>query len=406
MKLIKFLNSLKLPFLIGATSLLSGCSLTVPLLVFSGNGEDVYRGSATGYLDGSGTIKFSGTKFDVDCTGKFQYQRTGFKGWGTGDAECSDGTTANYKFDSATSSKGSGSGEDSKGRFFFFAYGYSESAARILFEKAAGYRLPKFGPKLVPPEIAIVRNPSLQDSSTTQEIISKVLPQTVMIQSGKQRGTGFLIDGKEIIITNSHVVGLNELVDITFSDNSTTTGSVIGRSGEIDIAMIKTYQSKLIDEPAAYCYGGTAQVGEDVVAIGNPMGLGTTITKGIVSGIRGNGIKKQIQTDTPVNPGNSGGPLINNKGEIIGVVTSKIGAIGIENIAFAIPTQQAFDSMGIKVQDLDEGGNITDCGNEIPKKESFSKIKNFAYGENFFKVLSIFLGLAILFLILKLRNKK
>ena len=141
MKLIKFLNSLKLPFLIGTTSLLSGCSLTVPLLVFSGNGEDVYRGSATGYLDGSGTIKFSGTKFDVDCTGKFQYQRTGFKGWGTGDAECSDGTTANYKFDSATSSKGSGSGEDSKGRFFFFAYGYSESAARILFEKAAGYRL-------------------------------------------------------------------------------------------------------------------------------------------------------------------------------------------------------------------------------------------------------------------------
>ena len=61
--------------------------------------------------------------------------------------------------------------------------------------------------------------------------------------------------------------------------------------------------------------------------------------------------------------------------------------------------------MGIKVQNLDEGGNITDCGNEIPKKESFSKIKNFAFGENFFKVLSIFLGLAILFLILKLRNK-
>ena len=67
-----------------------------------------------------------------------------------------------------------------------------------MFEKAAGYRLPKFGPKLVPPEIAIVRNPSLKDSSTTQEIISKVIPQTVMIQSGKQRGTGFLIDGKEI----------------------------------------------------------------------------------------------------------------------------------------------------------------------------------------------------------------
>ena len=66
-KLLKFLNNFKLPLLIGTTSLLSGCSLTVPLLVFSGNGEDIYRGTATGYLDGSGTIKFSGTKFDVDC---------------------------------------------------------------------------------------------------------------------------------------------------------------------------------------------------------------------------------------------------------------------------------------------------------------------------------------------------
>ena len=406
MKLITLIKHLRIPSLVGFLSMLSGCSLTVPLLVFSGNGEDVYKGTATGYLDGSGKIQFSGTKFDVKCTGNFQYQRTGFQGWGTGTAECSDGTTANYKFDSATSSKGSGSGEDSKGRFFFFAYGYKESVARILFEKAAGYRLPKFGPELIPPEIIIDRTFSLKENSTTQEIIEKVLPQTVVIKAGKKSGTGFVIDGKEIIITNSHVVGLKDNVDIAYSDNTSTTGSVIGRSSTIDVALIKTYKPKILENSAPFCYGGNPQIGEDVIAIGNPIGLGTTITKGIVSGLRGNGIKKQIQTDTPVNPGNSGGPLVNNKGEIIGIVTSKIGAIGIENIAFAIPTQQAIDSMRIKVNSISPGKEITDCGNEIKKNKSLINWSWIFKGEIFFKLLSVVLGVTLLFVVIKSRFNK
>ena len=406
MKSKTLVESLRIPLSLGFLSLLSGCSLTVPLLVFSGNGEDVYKGTATGYLDGSGKIQFSGTKFDVQCTGNFQYQRTGFKGWGTGTAECSDGTTANYKFDSATSSKGSGSGEDSKGRFFFFAYGYKESVARILFEKAAGYRLPKFGPELIPPPLVINRSSSLKENSTTQEIIEKVLPQTVVIKAGKKSGTGFIIDGKEIILTNSHVVGLKDTVDIAYSDNTSTTGSVIGRSSTIDIALIKTYTPKILENSAPFCYGGNPQIGEDVIAIGNPIGLGTTITKGIVSGLRGSGIKKQIQTDTPVNPGNSGGPLVNNKGEIIGVVTSKIGAIGIENIAFAIPTQQAMDSMKIKVNAISPNKKVTVCGNEIPKNMSLINWGWIFKGEIFFRLLSVILGLTLLLVVIKSRLNK
>ena len=379
---------------------LTGCSLTVPLIVFSGNGEEVLKGTATGYLDGHGTIKFAGTKLDVKCTGGFQYQRRGYAGWGTGKVSCTDGTKANFKFDAATSSKGYGSGEDNKGRFFFFAYGYKESVARMMFETAAGDKLPKLGPKLIPPTVTLSRYPAIKETKKTQDLVARVNPQTVRIKSGESIGSGFFIGGEKLILTNSHVVGLRETVQIVYSDNTMTTGKVIGRSGDIDVALIDVYQPNTLPTPVAFCYGGKPEVGESVIAIGNPVGLGTTVTKGIVSGLRGAGIGQQIQTDTPVNPGNSGGPLINNKGEVIGIVTSKLGGIGIDNIAFAIPTEQAIDSMGFEVQDQSESGKLTYCGNRIK-------------GSNFFGVISsnkfVSIALSVIFvlggLLFRFRNR-
>ncbi len=431
-KINSLLKKLILLFSISGTALLTGCSLTVPLVVFSGNGDEVLKGTATGYLDGSGKIQFSGTTIDVQCQGDFQYQRTGYKGWGTGSVECTDGTTANFKFDSATSSKGSGYGDDSKGRFFFFAYGYKDSVARILFEKAAGHRIQKKGPELIPPKITLKRSFSIEETNKTQDVISRVSPHTVRIQTEKNEGTGFFIDGKELILTNSHVVGLAETVQINYQDNSSTTASVIGRAKDIDIALLKAYQPKDLSNPIAFCYGGYPEVGEDVIAIGNPIGLGTTITKGIVSGLRGSGITKQIQTDTSVNPGNSGGPLINYRGEIIGVVTSKIGGIGIENIAFAIPTEQAIDSLGIDVESTNAEQNLTKCGNQIledkSSKNAFqnflsfsdenqvsnktlenSNSKNnsgFLENESFYKLLSFVLGICLVLTFMTSRFKK
>jgi len=102
-----------------------------------------------------------------------------------------------------------------------------------------------------------------------------------------------------------------------------------------------------------------------LVAIGNPLGLGTTVTRGIVSGFKGSGLNAMIITDAPINLGNSGGPLVNYSGEVIGVATSKIGAIGVDNIAFAIPITQAIDSMGIKVTTDVASKKQSKCGNRM-----------------------------------------
>ena len=351
--------------------LLSGCSLTVPLIVYSGNGEDVYRGTATGYLDGHGTIQFAGTKYDVKCTGDFQYQRRGYSGWGTGGAKCSDGTSAEFKFDAATNSKGYGSGEDSQGRFFFFAYGYQEDAARAMFEKASGPKLQRYGSALVPPPISIRRTGTYQETSDPKLVLAAAIPQSVVINSGNRRGSGFVISSASrpgdhiLVMTNNHVVREQSTANVTFADCITVTVRVVGRSGDIDIALIEIEVNVSGIKSIPFCYGSTPEIGESLVAIGNPIGLGTTVTRGIVSGVKGSGLKTMIVTDASINPGNSGGPLVNYSCEVIGVATSKIVAIGIDNIAFAIPITQAMESMGIKVEPIAGAKRLTKCGNPL-----------------------------------------
>ena len=356
--------------------LLTGCSLTVPLVVYSGNGEDVYRGSATGYLDGHGTIQFTGSKYDVKCTGDFQYQRRGFSGWGTGNAKCSDGTTAEFKFDAATNSAGYGSGDDSQGRFFFFAYGYQEDVAKDMFVKASGPKLQRYGSALVPPSLSIKRTAAYAETTDLKAVLADAIPQSVRIIVGNRRGSGFVISsaskpGSQILVmTNNHVVQDNPTADITFSDGTTVVGRIIGRSGDIDIALIALEENVKGIKAIPFCYGSIPQVGESLVAIGNPLGLGTTVTRGIVSGFKGSGLNAMIITDAPINLGNSGGPLVNYSGEVIGIATSKIGAIGVDNVAFAIPITQAIDSMGIKVDTGVGAKKLSKCGNQMLTRSS------------------------------------
>ena len=98
--------------------LLTGCENKVDLLVLSGNRKDFLRGTATGRLDGSGTMQLRGV--DVECNGKFQYDNLDIPAYGSGDGSCSDGSTVDYRFKATSYSKGTGSGEDNEGRLFFF----------------------------------------------------------------------------------------------------------------------------------------------------------------------------------------------------------------------------------------------------------------------------------------------
>ncbi len=161
------------------------------------------------------------------------------------------------------------------------------------------------------------------------------------------QGSGFVYDGNGHIVTNSHVVHGADSVDIVFADGTTYTGEVIGEDLHSDLAVVKVDQLPSGVQALPMADIGTVAVGETVVAIGNPFGLGGTLTRGIVSAIGRTipaltafSIPQAIQTDAPINPGNSGGPLLNLRGEVIGVNAQiETGGTSRANsgVGFAIP---------------------------------------------------------------------
>jgi serine protease Do len=160
----------------------------------------------------------------------------------------------------------------------------------------------------------------------------------------KALGSGFLVDGKGHVVTNAHVVeGANE-VKVKLADEREFSAKVIGRDQRLDLAVLELADAK--DTQGASLGSSTdLRVGEYVVAIGNPFGLGNTVTMGIVSAkdraIGAGPYDDFIQTDASINPGNSGGPLFNLKGEVVGINTA-INPNG-QGIGFAIPVDALKD---------------------------------------------------------------
>ncbi len=155
-------------------------------------------------------------------------------------------------------------------------------------------------------------------------------------------GSGFIIDGKGIVVTNNHVIQGADEITVILHDNKTLKAEVVGRDIKTDIAVLRVKPNKVLPF-VKLGNSDKIRVGDWVVAIGNPFGLGGTVTAGIVSA-RGRNINSGpyddfIQTDASINRGNSGGPLFNMSGEVIGINTAIFspsgGSIGI---GFAIPT--------------------------------------------------------------------
>jgi 2-alkenal reductase len=192
-------------------------------------------------------------------------------------------------------------------------------------------------PTLAPvvPAQAPVLPDSVVDAAQSNErlvaLYAQVLPGVVSISTGNSQGSGFVFDTNGHIITNQHVVdGTNE-VEVAFSSGFKAYGSVIGSDADADIAVIKVDAPADQIHPLAIGDSSTLQVGQSVVAIGNPFGLSGTMTLGIVSGLGRTQFAHAsadggffstadiIQTDAAINPGNSGGPLFNLNGEVVGV---------------------------------------------------------------------------------------
>jgi S1-C subfamily serine protease len=217
-----------------------------------------------------------------------------------------------------------------------------------------------------PPIIATVVVPTVAAQSVPQvvedeqslliELYKRVNPSVVNItiyttQQGELvglgQGSGFVFDQNGNIATNAHVVDSAEQIEVSFSDGSIREASLVGKDLHSDIAVVKVDNLPAGVQALPLGDINDVQVGQTVVAIGNPFGLDGTLTRGIVSAIGRTipaltsfSIPKAIQTDAPINPGNSGGPLLNLNGEVIGV-NAQIETDGTNNsnsgVGFAIP---------------------------------------------------------------------
>jgi S1-C subfamily serine protease len=231
---------------------------------------------------------------------------------------------------------------------------YTVNYSVVLFSKAVGFGLwlvlfamsGTAGAELLPDEQNNVEvykkaHPAVVNITTTtlrQDFFFDVIPQ-------QGSGSGALIRNDGYIVTNDHVVGNANAVEVTFSDKTTVSAEVVGTDPDSDLAVIRVAKVPGKTYPAlAFADPEKLAVGQKVLAIGNPFGLGGSLTTGIVSSIErvirtqtDRLIKDIIQTDAAINPGNSGGPLLDSQGRLIGInsqIISRSG--GSHGIGFAI----------------------------------------------------------------------
>ena len=206
-----------------------------------------------------------------------------------------------------------------------------------------------------------------RDAQGVAFISSQIVQQTQSVfgmpqqQQSTATGSGFLVDNDGHILTNAHVVEGAKRVDVQLGDGDTQQAQIVGTDPSTDIALLKVDNTEGAN-PLPLADSSKVQVGDPVVAIGNPFGLDRTVTTGIVSALQrqiqapnGFSISDVIQTDAAINPGNSGGPLIDGAGQVIGInsqIESQSG--GNEGVGFAVPIKTAADV----VSQLENGGEV------------------------------------------------
>jgi S1-C subfamily serine protease len=212
--------------------------------------------------------------------------------------------------------------------------------------------------------------PTSTPTTTTESMVGEkvyrvIQPSLVLIEteggptSEGAIGSGVVVNAAGQIMTAEHVIDGASGIKVTFADGSQTSASVVSSTPETDIAVIQPDTPPGLIVPAVL--GGGAQIGDETFSVGNPLGLTGSLTAGVVSGLdrtieRENGggdLKGLIQFDAAVNPGSSGGPLLNRQGQVIGIVT-----------ALANPTEQKFFiGIGFAVPIATAGG-----GGRVPDK--------------------------------------
>ncbi len=176
-------------------------------------------------------------------------------------------------------------------------------------------------------------------------IIPDVIKSVVSVKTNVGQGSGVFVDNDGYVVTNAHVLnGANQdQITVTTESGRTYSARFVGSGDKMDIAVLKVDDNF---QELNFANSNRISVGQKVIAIGNPGGLGFSVTEGIISHAsrKDNYGNTYVQTDVPINPGNSGGPLVSINKEIVGITTSKVS--GFEGIGFAIAANDVKEVVG------------------------------------------------------------
>jgi len=203
-------------------------------------------------------------------------------------------------------------------------------------------------------KVSLEQHPFLRDPDFRRFLEKFDLPVPESPQSGRRQsvGSGLIVDaGRGYVLTNRHVVADAESITVTLKDRRSFNARLVGTDRRADIAVLQISQAPGGLQGLSFGNSDELEVGDFVLAIGNPFGIGQTVTSGIVSalgrdGLGGSELGDYIQTDASINPGNSGGPLVNLAGEVVGINTALLGPSGGNvGIGFATPANRVRSAM-------------------------------------------------------------
>src|SRR5216684_3569639 len=225
--------------------------------------------------------------------------------------------------------------------------------------------MPRAAAQPVGPQVTAATNTATAATGTVAAVAQMVGPAVVSVRTDQGLGSGVIYDASGLILTNAHVVDQAQSITIGLVDGRHFAGKVVGADTGFDVAVIKIDGANL---PTA-TLGSTAnvQVGDPVMAIGNPFGFDHTLTTGVVSALNrpvseGQGSYNQpmVQTDAAINPGNSGGPLLDINGQVIAITTLVAAPQGIpaQGLGFAVPV----DTARRIADQLVQSGKVTQSG--------------------------------------------
>ena len=177
------------------------------------------------------------------------------------------------------------------------------------------------------------------DAASLEDVVARAMPAVVRVETSAGTGSGFFV-APDTLITNVHVITGSSSVTIRRSDGTTASARIAATAPDFDVALLKIANPSASQATIPLGSGATIRVGQEVVAIGSALGmLQNTVTRGIVSGVRQVGSATLVQTDAALNPGNSGGPLLDRNGSAVGINTESFR--GAQGLNFAVSIDHA-----------------------------------------------------------------